>query len=407
MTWDLRPLGEMCAKIVKSDPKNTGRSKIRYIDIGSVDGIRHRLGDVPEIDAGTAPSRCRQIVMSGDTIFSTVRPYLEKIAYIGDDLDGEFSSTGFCVLRPNGEVDPRFLFFFSISPVMLGQIFPLQKGVSYPAVLDKEVRSVLMPVPPLGEQRRIAAILEEYLSRLDSADALLDEVDARVSGLSEKLFSDRINEIPFDTMRLGELLIGRLANGKSVPTADTGFPVLRLTALDDGKIDLSQRKIGAWNKEEAERFLVAKNDFLISRGNGSLNLVGRGGVVGEVRHDVAYPDTLIRARLNSDLVDLDFFSLVFNSKFIRSQIESMAKTTAGIYKINQKDLGSLVVPTPSVDDQRNIAADVSAQREKLTSAQGMVATGRKRSTALRRSLLHAAFTGRLTEQSASEMVAGA
>ncbi|HEX3849903.1 MAG TPA: hypothetical protein VHW01_02990, partial [Polyangiaceae bacterium] len=69
-----------------------------------------------------------------------------------------------------------------------------------------------------------------------------------------------------------ELLAEGLANGRSVLTDDAGFPVLRLTALKHGKIDLSERKGGAWSTEEAAPFVVRKNDFLVSRGNGSLAL---------------------------------------------------------------------------------------------------------------------------------------
>ena len=75
---------------------------------------------------------------------------------------------------------------------------------------------------------------------------------------------------------LDELLSEELANGRSVPTDDAGFPVLRLTALKHGRVDLRERKGGAWSALDAAPFTVRLNDFLVSRGNGSLSLVGRG-----------------------------------------------------------------------------------------------------------------------------------
>ncbi|MCZ8064274.1 MAG: restriction endonuclease subunit S [Silanimonas sp.] len=88
-----------------------------------------------------------------------------------------------------------------------------------------------------------------------------------------------------------------LANGRSVPTAASGARVLRLTAVKGGRIDLSEYKVGEWTDDEARPFAVAENDLLIVRGNGSLALVGRAGLVGPVDMQVAFPDTLIRLRI--------------------------------------------------------------------------------------------------------------
>lgn len=114
-----------------------------------------------------------------------------------------------------------------------------------------------------------------------------------------------------------------------------GFPVLRLTALSPAGIDLTQRKNGAWTAEEARPFLVERGDFLVSRGNGTLKLVGRGSLVLEEPDPVAYPDTLIRVRVNEGLVYPEYLAIVWNSPIVRTQLESMARTTAGIHKVNQ------------------------------------------------------------------------
>ena len=81
---------------------------------------------------------------------------------------------------------------------------------------------------------------------------------------------------------VAQVLSKPLANGCSVKSANRGFPVLRLTAVRNGIIDLTERKTGAWTAQEAASFLVRAGDFLVSRGNGSLRLVGIGGLV---RHD--------------------------------------------------------------------------------------------------------------------------
>jgi hypothetical protein len=88
-----------------------------------------------------------------------------------------------------------------------------------------------------------------------------------------------------------------------------GFKVLRLTALRFGKIDLREYKEGDWEASEAANHVVRKGDFLLSRGNGSIKLVGRGGVVME-NVDIAFPDTLKRKPLR--LEDLREFIDCYN-----------------------------------------------------------------------------------------------
>ena len=123
---------------------------------------------------------------------------------------------------------------------------------------------------------------------------------------------------------VAQVLSEPLTNGRSVKSANRGFPVLRLTALQNGIIDLTERKTGAWTAREADCFLVRTGDFFVSRGNGSIRLVGIGGLVRQPPDPVAFPDTLIRIRLCSG-IDPRFFATIWNSRIIRDQLESRAK----------------------------------------------------------------------------------
>lgn len=273
-------------------------------------------------------------------------------------------------------------------------------GTTFPAITGKELRAHPIALPPsLDEQRRIVAILEDHLSRLDAADAYLDAARRRGLVLHTQLLEAELAAVDSEEIAFADLLKIGLANGKSVPTQDGGFPVLRLTALRGGRIDLGERKNGAWTAADASRFLVRRGDFLISRGNGSLRLMGRGGLVSDEPDPVAFPDTLIRARPDTNRITSEFLALVWNAPGVRRQIEKAAKTTAGIYKINQKDLNALLVTVPSVEDQGRLVDSVLQSREALMDLTMQTARGAKRSAALRRSLLTAAFSGRLTAAS--------
>ena len=101
-------------------------------------------------------------------------------------------------------------------------------------------------------------------------------------------------------------------------------PVLRLTCLKAGRVDLGARKSGKWSTDDAKRYLVAHSDFFVARGNGSLALVGRGALVEDQPGPVAFPDTLIRVRPDPKLIEMRFFRLCWNSACVRSQVEGSA-----------------------------------------------------------------------------------
>lgn len=194
-----------------------------------------------------------------------------------------------------------------------------------------------------------------------------------------------------------------LSNGRSVRDGkETGFPVLRLTALKEGTIDLTERKAGDWTEEDAKPFCVEQGDVLVSRGNGSKQLVGRGGLVREQPDVVAFPDTMIRVPLNLDVVSPDWFVQVWNSPFMREQIEKAAKTTAGIHKINQGDIRGFVVRVPPLAEQEAIAEYVDDAADQAVKLEQWCGTELTRSDGLRQSILKDAFSGRLVAQDPSD-----
>ncbi|MFC7648762.1 hypothetical protein ACFQX6_56210 [Streptosporangium lutulentum] len=76
--WTSVRLGEVSLSVEKIEPKELGRPNFRYVDIGSIDGGRQLIANVESVAVEDAPSRARQLIKSGDTVFSTVRPYLKK-----------------------------------------------------------------------------------------------------------------------------------------------------------------------------------------------------------------------------------------------------------------------------------------------------------------------------------------
>ncbi len=301
-------------------------------------------------------------------------------------------------VRPTKELIPDYLGYLWNSSLVERQLQEVASSTSGLYTLStSKLKQVRIPLPPLAEQRRIVAALDEHLTRLDAADRLLKSSISRASYLQTSYLRCATSTIA-TRLPLGNLLQAPLINGKSVPTQANGFPVLRLTALQHGKVDLSQSKEGAWTKDEARAYLVRRGDFLISRGNGSLSLVGRGGLVDTEPKPVAFPDTMIRIRVNANIIVPEYLSLIWQATSIREQIEGAARTTAGIYKISQKILERVEVPLPSLAEQTRITAEAKRINSLLEPANILTTTAHRRGKVLRRSILAEAFAGRLVEQ---------
>ncbi len=274
-----------------------------------------------------------------------------------------------------------------------------------------ELVGTQLPLPPLNEQKRIVAKIEELFSELDAGEESLRRARHQLGiyrqSLLKQAFEGKLtahwrtqnhdHAAAWKEVDVADVLTAKPNNGRSVKDRKGGFKVLRLTAIKEGIIDLAEHKEGDWSESEAKPWIVKSGDFLASRGNGSIKLVGRGGIVRESA-DVAFPDTMIRLPLDLSLVFPKYFSHLWNSDRVRHQIEGSARTTAGIYKINQGLLVQYRVPLPSLPEQQEIVRLLDEQFEAISRNEQEIAAALKRSESLRQSILKRAFTGRLVPQ---------
>ncbi|MFE9172004.1 hypothetical protein ACFYNZ_21355 [Streptomyces kebangsaanensis] len=309
-------------------------------------------------------------------------------------------------LKLGSAIDRKWFIHWLRSPAIRKAVAAKASGTSDSMrnISQSDLHAIALPVPPADEQRRITDALEERLARLVKIESRLRATQARLEALHEEVLDSSFRTVEESTMSLRDVLQEPLANGRSVPTSDggDGCPVLRLTALTTDVVDLTQCKNGDWSAEDAEPFLVGEGDFLVCRGNGSLSLVGRGALVPEVHKPVAFPDTMIRVRTDSERVDPRYLHYVWASPSVRKQIERGARTGTGIYKVNQKLLNGLQLPFPPLDAQREIVDGIDRALVHVHACAKGVSDALTHCTALRRTLLAEAFAGRLIRQESDD-----
>jgi len=130
-----------------------------YLDIGSV-GTGVLLKQPTPMHFGSAPSRARRIVRSGDTIISTVRTYLKAVYHIGEHAASLVCSTGFAVLTPLGATVPKFVSYLVQSDAFTNRVVAESVGTVYPAIAETRIASFHVAVPPFPEQTAIVRFLD-------------------------------------------------------------------------------------------------------------------------------------------------------------------------------------------------------------------------------------------------------
>jgi type I restriction enzyme S subunit len=143
-----------------------------YIDVTAIDKEKGIVAEPKVLAAAEAPSRARKLVRKHDVIYSCVRPYLLNVAVIEEDSEPPaIASTAFAVLNGYGLVLPRYIWIALRSPFLVECVEATQRGQAYPAINDADFALLPFPLPPLAEQHRIVAKVDELMALCDRLEA--------------------------------------------------------------------------------------------------------------------------------------------------------------------------------------------------------------------------------------------
>ena len=165
------------------DQKSIFDETYPYIEISSIDTQTGKIRYIDTVPLKDAPSRAKKIVRKNDILVSTTRPNRGAIS-IYDGNDVAIASTGFSIIR---EVAPyilrEYLYIVLRMPLSLEQMSLRSSGGNYPAIIESEIKKVIVPIPPLDVQKEII----EMVSKMnDKAEQLKKESDALLEEAKQK-----------------------------------------------------------------------------------------------------------------------------------------------------------------------------------------------------------------------------
>lgn len=173
--WNARKVKFSANINMKSLPENTSKGfEFTYVDIGGV-SLEKGIEKMEVFSFGDAPSRARRIAEPGDVIVSTVRTYLKAIASVDQTTSNYIYSTGFAVVSPTNNTDPKYLANFIKSNAFTDQVDLVAKGMSYPAINSTELSNLHLLSLPLEEQTSIANFLDKKTAQIDEAIAIKEK----------------------------------------------------------------------------------------------------------------------------------------------------------------------------------------------------------------------------------------
>jgi len=161
--WVEKKLGDVCEKTTNINWRDFSDHKFEYIDLSAVSRVSLRITETVVINASDAPSRAKKIIKTDDIIFATTRPTLKRVAIVFDEFNGQICSTGYTVLRSKkNSIFYQFIYYFLQTDSFINRMKSLQRGASYPAVSDNDIKESIICMPlSLIEQEDISTKLND------------------------------------------------------------------------------------------------------------------------------------------------------------------------------------------------------------------------------------------------------
>jgi len=390
--WEVRKLGEVLQKTETTDPTKKPNEKFVYLDVSSVNKESKEIENVVVLLGKDAPSRARKLVRTNDVIFATVRPTHSRVALITKKYNEQVCSTGYFVLRGKEFIYNQYLYYFLLTDEFNRQMEKLQKGASYPAVTDTEVKNILLRYPPLPEQQKIVAILDEAFGAIEKA-----KTNAKHNLTHAKELFESYLQSVFENKGEGweEKSLGEIATVEygytDKSTEEGNFRYIRITDIDkDGELIENNKKYIQYSKE-AEKFILSDKDLLMARTGATFAKV----LLYNNCELSIFASYLIRIKF-TEKIENEFYWYFTKTRYYWEQANLLSSGAAQPH-FNGVALKQIIFSYPkSVDEQKLLIAKFKELSEQTKTLEKIYQQKINDLDELKKSILQKAFNGELT-----------
>ncbi|HEX5506304.1 MAG TPA: restriction endonuclease subunit S [Thermomicrobiales bacterium] len=398
--WRWARLGNVCRVVGGSTPKsgvpNYWDGNILWVtptDLGRLDGnlitsSARRITQAGYDRSGT------EMVPPGTVVLSSRAP----IGHLGIAGSALCTNQGCKSFVPGPDVDSAFLYFALKSAVPV--LKAMGSGAIFAEVSKSQLQEFEVPLPPLPEQRRIAALLATQMAAVErarrAAAAQVAAARALPAAYLREVFesadAQRWPRIPLGEagVIVSGITLGRKLNG----AATREVPYLRVANVKDGYLDLADVYTIEATEAEIQKCRLQCGDLLLTEG-GDADKLGRGTFWEEQIPNCIHQNHIFRVRFDRERFSPQFVAAQVGSSYGKAYFLAHAKQTTGIATINQGVLSRFPLMAPSLDEQRRTMAKLgeqlaAAERVRSAAAEQLAAINHLPAALLRR-----AFAGEL------------
>ncbi len=347
--------------------------------------VSAQRGTEPGYEAYCEPEKGVCFLRIGDLSGKTNNSVFTKakgLLYIGPDdilfaLDGSpglvakgYSgaiSSGIRLVKPkNQKVKKDFLFYALQSPTVQSIVKAYTTGSTI-LHAGRSLQFITILLPPLPEQRKIAAILSSVDNDIEKTKAVIEQTKVVKKGLMQELLTrgipgrhkkfkkTSIGEIPegWEVVKLEKLGVfssGFTINQDRVPK-NNPRPYLRVANVQKGYFLLNEIKFIEATNEEFSSRQIQRNDILILEGHANLNELGRCAVAIDEVIGMTHQNHIHRFSPNLSLCDPNYIAFALSIEQVRRLIELEGGTTSGLHTLNRNSIASVPIALPSLSEQ--------------------------------------------------------
>ena len=379
--WRWMRLGDVADVAFSGVDKKTADGELpvqlcNYTDVF----YNHRISAEMDLMSATATTseRDKWSLKAGDVLFTKDSETPDEIGIpscVIEDMPDVLCGYHLGLARPiKSTVEGPFLSYALGSAELRRQFSRIANGITrFGLTLD--ATKGLPILPPLPEQRAIAAVLDSIEDAIEGAEAVIAATeqlrdsllhDLLTRGLPGKHTEFRdvpgLGTIPADweVVRLGDV-IPKFEYGTSVKSHvdPFGSPVLRIPNIARGELDLRDLKYTDLSPSELEALELCTGDILLVRTNGNPEICGRCWVVEGLEGQWAFASYIVRGRVIKSEANPAFVGHFLSSASGRRLLRGHIRTSAGNYNLSVGNLGSIPLPCPTLDEQKSIVKIVA------------------------------------------------